>query len=246
VCDIVGSVIATPLPFRGPPPDRGSWVLEQRFVFDRQAWLSALPDSSCWPLELDTCAPKGHRFLLDRATVFAVAQRADSKAGALQTLVAAAIWGTGHSALGRVRRLRIFEATLATIGERVHEARSAVLSNGPTAGYRYLHASSPIKHLGPSFGTKVLYFAGFDHAPTSLQPLILDQFVVIALNRLCGLDWDPQARWTPDQYGRYLDLAHRWAEEWQTAPDVIERVLFSIGKSSALAIGVLSGSPLAG
>jgi hypothetical protein len=61
--------------------------------------------------------------------------------------------------------------------------------------------------------------------------LILDQYVALALNRLCRLDW-PAHGWTTAQYAEYLDLAHSWANAWHTSPDVIERVLFSAGKAS--------------
>jgi len=70
------------------------------------------------------------------------------------------------------------------------------------------------------------------------QPLILDQFVALALNRLVGSTLPTaQGGWTTAQYATYLDIAHKWAADWGSAPDVVERVLFSIGKASSLVVG---------
>jgi hypothetical protein len=47
--------------------------------------------------------------------------------------------------------------------------------------YAYLHGDGRnlIPHLGPSFGTKVLYFSGYGRSHGDLQPLILDQYVAL-------------------------------------------------------------------
>ena len=119
---------------------------------------------------------------------------------------------------------------LATAAQRAR-------ADGPLAGYSYLHgeAGNRIKHLGAAFGTKFLYFSGYDRCHGDRQPLILDENVATALSRLCGL--------TAPQYAEYLSLAHHWAQTGNT-PDVIERVLFSIGKASPLVISVLMACPL--
>jgi hypothetical protein len=63
------------------------------------------------------------------------------------------------------------------------------------------------------------------------QPLILDRYVLLGLNAAAGLDW-PLWGWSTNHYERYLDFAHRWAQEWGqgTSPDVVERTLFERGK----------------
>jgi len=60
---------------------------------------------------------------------------------------------------------------------------------------------------------------------------------------LCHLDF-PRGAWTTKQYADYLELAQRWAKSWGTQPDVVERVLYSVGKSRPLAVSALSGRPL--
>jgi hypothetical protein len=73
--------------------------------------------------------------------------------------------------------------------------------------------------------------------------LILDSYVAIALNRLLELGWG-KFGWTGDQYDRYLGIAHDWAAQWDhCAPDVVERVLFSIEQSGSLAVAALTGLP---
>jgi hypothetical protein len=48
--------------------------------------------------------------------------------------------------------------------------------------------------------------------------------------------------WTTDQYEEYLHVAAAWAKQWKTEADVVERVLFAIGRSgSEIAIRSLLG-----
>jgi hypothetical protein len=71
-------------------------------------------------------------------------------------------------------------------------------------------------------------------------------WLAIGLNQLCGGGWAPGGWGTP-QYAQYLSLGHDWAKEWKTNPDVIERVLFSVGKVSKtypLVISIFTGLPL--
>lgn len=133
------------------------------------------------------------------------------------------------------------------VGGRLAVAAAMLAAEGPVKAYAYLHGDgrNRLHNLGPSFGTKFLYFAGFDRSHGDRQPLILDQYVALALNRLCGLNW-PKHGWATSQYAEYLDLAHSWAGAWQVSPDVIERVLFSVGKASPLVVGVFTGLHLDG
>ncbi|TQL58951.1 hypothetical protein FB474_0294 [Oryzihumus leptocrescens] len=236
------TTVLPPLPFRGTPPNRDRHVLQQGFWFKAHRWSSRL-DPAAWPPELDACPESIDRRWIDRRALFAIADRAGDPVGAIHTLVATSIWGTSTSARGRARRLRVFHADLAAVGDSVAHAVNVMLQDGPVAAYRTLHDRGPsVKHLGPAFGTKVLYFAGYNHTTEHPRPLILDRYVALALNQLCGWSW-PDAGWTADQYATYLDLAERWAAAWDTEADVIELVLFNVGKSDKLAIAALSGTP---
>jgi hypothetical protein len=237
-----------PLPFRGTPPDRDQAVLGQAVPFSPDSWRDRLPRPDLWPPELDALPPGPGRWpRLDRRTVFRVAERAADPPGAMQALVAAAVWGTGTQGLGRARRLRVLDGDTDQTGIRLAAAVRILNDDGPVKAYEYLHADgrNQVRHLGPSFGTKFLYFTGYDHALGTQQPLILDRYVALALNRLCDAVW-PAVGWSASQYADYLDRAHKWASAWETSPDVIERVLFSVGKSDPLAVRAFTKPHAAG
>lgn len=231
-------------PFRGKPPSRDAWVLRQEFRFSPDQWISRLPDHGLWPPELtDLPETDDGRHRIDRNTVFQVGRRAVDSLGAGQALLASAVWGTGTAARERVRRLKVFEQPAEEVCVQLLAAIKTLRSEGAVAAYSYLHGNGGniIKYLGPSFGTKFLYFCGYDSSPGGLKPLILDRYVAVAVNRLCGLAW-PETDFSVSQYRQYLELADAWANAWNTSPDVIERVLFSIGKASPLVVGALSGA----
>jgi hypothetical protein len=188
--------------------------------FSPDSWRDRLPRRDLWPPELDGLpSPGPGRWpRLDRRTVFQVAERAAQPLGATQALVAAAVWGTGTQGLGRARRLRVFGNDADEIGARLTGAVRILHDDGPVKAYEYLHGDggNRVSHLGPSFGTKFLYFAGYGRARGSRQPLILDQYVARALTRLCGVGW-PAAGWSTSQYADYLDRAYKWASAWERA-----------------------------
>lgn len=241
------------LPFRGAPPSRDKSVLDQWSNFDPGRWQALLDDAGLWPPELTECphGSTGRKWpYVTRRVVFEVAKRATEPRGAAQTYVAAAVWGSGTSPLEVARRGRALASSAAaltsgTVGERLAKAVAVLLdpSGGPVAAYDALHGLGEFRvaGIGPSYGTKVLYFAGFDRVEGHLQPLILDKNVVAALNRLCAVGW-ASTGWPTVQYRQYLDLAHRWADEWGTPhSDVVERTLFAVGQASTLAVSALSG-----
>lgn len=205
-----------------------------------------------WPPELDA-APESDREgqqIVDRRTVLGIGKRATEPLGAVQTLVAAGVWGTGTSARGRYRRRLALIQGVDVVGNLLATAVQKLRADDPQMAYAYLHGHgrNRINNLGASFGTKFLYFSGYGRCGGDQQPLILDVNVAIALNRLCGVDW-PLASWSTSQYAQYLSIAHGWAKEWGTSPDVIERVLFSVGKvskTSPLVISVFTGLRLDG
>jgi hypothetical protein len=237
-----------PLPFRGAPPDRDAWVLAQDFRFNAQKWRDDLPDPDLWPPELDVAPDRDGWHHVDRRTVFEIGERATEPLGAAQTLIAADVWGTGTRARGRSRCLQVFRQSTEIVGNGLAAAAHKLRADGPLAAYAYLYGDSGkrIKYLGPSFGTKFLYFSGYGRYDGDQQPLILDDNVAAALNRLCGLDL-PTYDWSASQYAEYLIIAHAWARAWGTTPDVIERILFSVGKvgkAYPLVISILTGLPL--
>ncbi|MEZ2190089.1 hypothetical protein [Corynebacterium sp. CCM 9204] len=94
------------------------------------------------------------------------------------------------------------------------------------AGYRAFHTggAAKIHKLGPSFFTKLLYFAAGRSAPSDERhPLILDSRVANALG------WNTTDGWSVAQYARYLDTVRVVREHWgreDLPTDVIEYLLF--------------------
>jgi hypothetical protein len=167
----------------------------------------------------------------------------------VQLLVAAIVWGVGNSVQGRRRHLKFLEQpaanhSLAKLGRRLVSAVELARSESPISAYAALHGcesgegSLNVPHLGPSYGTKLLYFSSYSSSLESATPaLILDQRVATALSWLTGAAWERQPEgWSAARYEEYLRLASNWAGQWPTEPDCVERVLFAIGKSQELAV----------
>lgn len=101
---------------------------------------------------------------------------------------------------------------------------------GALCAYRALSARGSLKvlHLAPAFFTKFLYFGGYGAKSYLQPPVILDQRVARALEHFTELDWSG-INWSTDQHSTYLDLLKDWANEYDTAEDVVERRLFQVG-----------------
>lgn len=195
-----------------------SSVLAHAVAF-RAAWWRRYVEPPWWPASLEClpeCADRPGYHRLARQDLFDLA--ADpSPQGRVRLLVAVYAWGTGRSAFLVGRRARTFTKTapLDLVGERLVRAADLLTTSGPVAAYQSMLPRQPnhVKYLGPAFFTKYLYFtAGF---PTAVkpQPLILDKYVALALNRHYG--WSLRTTgWSSSDYGRYLDLA---AEKAQAA-----------------------------
>jgi hypothetical protein len=135
-------------------------------------------------------------------------------------------WGSG-------RYLRQNGKRLAALAADVEGARSllesaVVLSRtSPGDAYALLHPGrwNAIKHLGPSFFTKFLYFAG--RGAPDHPSLILDSRVATSLRDECGWkSMDRSGPWSPETYAGYCDLLRGWSREHDRAADEIELKLF--------------------
>jgi hypothetical protein len=103
-------------------------------------------------------------------------------------------------------------------------------TQGAAAGWRALLNTHKITGLGMSFGTKLLYYAGYtsDRRP---RPLVLDERVRAALDVLAPGTVPAKGLVRQADYLRYLELAEAWADDaiWQQSPDVVEYALFTHG-----------------
>lgn len=178
-----------------------------------EAWLQAFPDQESVLNDLPA--------LLDRSAVDrAVRALPESEEGVRSALVIIMAWGFGDNGYGRHRVSQILSSPDAA--RNLLEATRAVRESGPIAGYTTLAGSARVKHLGPSFGTKFLYYQS---APSD-RALILDRLLGRFLEERCGIRLDV-ARWSVPTYAEYYELMAEWGRSCQLEPDVLEMVLFT-------------------
>lgn len=174
---------------------------------------------------------------IDRVDLFA--QAAQCRSGQAQwtdLLRGVYAWGWARTQYGPARLRRVLDSTdPIDIEARLTKAISTLTTNGAIASYWELnnHSASNIKHFGPSFFTKFLYFAGT--TAEGAAPLILDRVVARNLNRIM----DPvgtlrSTGWTTREYALYLAAMAeltaqlriaRPGEKW--TPDAVELALYS-------------------
>ncbi|OBB19699.1 hypothetical protein A5761_00700 [Mycolicibacterium setense] len=103
-------------------------------------------------------------------------------------------------------------------------------SEGAAAGWNALLNTHKITGFGMSFGTKLLYYAGYTTAQRP-RPLVLDERVRAALAVTATGTVPVRGLVCQADYLRYLDLAEKWADDplWRQQPDVVEYALFAHG-----------------
>jgi hypothetical protein len=176
---------------------------------------------------------------ITRGHVFAqAAGAADDPARALGLLWHVLAFGSGGKVRHNHQRMDSVAANPDDLAKTL--AAAARLSRvSPTEAYGRLYPKDDalIAYLGPAFFTKFLYFAGDGRSDHPC--LILDERVAEALHRLCG--WkslDFSGSWPTRTYDRYTSLLSRWqieesSDEEEIRPDLIERWLFSNGRSAS-------------
>jgi len=150
----------------------------------------------------------------------------------LLLLVGTLVWGFGTTVYLRNRRVSAMLANRARARQCANGIFNTVVAQGAVPGFRALFASGTrLPQLGYAFGTKFLYFAGFNMWPAA-PPLILDRRVRIALHKACPNAFAnsyPAAR-SSGYYQHYLAVASNWAARYRLGgADAVELLLFTHG-----------------
>ncbi|MCZ4590437.1 hypothetical protein O4328_43650 [Rhodococcus opacus] len=170
------------------------------------------------------------RAIITRGDVFAIAaESSGSPTDTLRLLWHTLAWGAG----GKVRQV------LARMDAVARDRSAAALAlrtaatlsrTDPRSAYDTLYprGRTVIAHLGPSFFTKYLYFAGAGYAGHPC--LILDRRVAAALGHAGWNSLHPAGGWPAETYERYCALLARWGRKSaEVRPDLFERWLFDNG-----------------
>ena len=137
----------------------------------------------------------------------------------------AVAWGAGKKPRLSRKRIESVAQDRVRLSELLRQA--AVLSRSqPVDAYALLRPrDNAIKHLGPAFFTKYLYFAGGGDADHPC--CILDDRVAHSLQVAGWHSLPRRSDWWPSTYGRFMELLARWKRETSAARlDLIERYLF--------------------
>ncbi|MFC7401944.1 hypothetical protein [Citricoccus sp. GCM10030269] len=203
----------------GPPTDED--VRQQGFHWSTAQWRKRWPSELTLPEQLHEEAPT--RPYITRQDVFERAKRVETPSDAVELFLLMAAWGTGTKARSIARVVPVLHQDGAP--ERLLSSTRAAQEGDPVEAYRrlYSYKHDRIKHLGPAFFTKWLYFSAHDlsESDSSPAPLILDKRVAESLG------WPPHG-WSATKYGEYLNLSTAVRDAW--APNepthVIEYALF--------------------
>ncbi|MCL5279694.1 MAG: hypothetical protein M1376_07285 [Planctomycetes bacterium] len=152
---------------------------------------------------------------------------------AMRFMVAVMLWGYADSD-GRGPWRVIQMTTGDDCQRRVIAILDALEGQGPHAAYRLIcnrrHAGLP--WLGASYGTKVLYFGGYEAtACAELRPIILDEFVARAFNHLEQVGPHFHPGWCWRNYVLLLERVRERAALAGVREDDIEYRLFEAGRN---------------
>ena len=200
------------------------------FDWPRQTWIRTFPQHEA--------ALQAMPARLDRAAVRQACLTAgSSSAAAEKAFIAIMAWGFGTVGYGPFRTHRILTSTpqAASRLARVIETLDAA---DAVAAYARLASNGDcnLRHLGPAFGTKVLFFC----QPDGRRPraLVLDSMLAAWLKREGAANFDP-IPWSTSTYRDYIHLMDDWAASLACAPEDLEACIFQSmiterGNNSAL------------
>jgi hypothetical protein len=158
---------------------------------------------------------------LDRAIVRQlVLDRPPTARGMFEAMVIVYAWGWSTTNVGVPHAQKALGAGVERLGVALLAAREAMDDGQPLDGYEGL--AHRINGLGPSFGSKFLYFV----SPEERRALILDDLMAKWLAREIAITLNPN-RWSVQTYADYFALMNTWSSELGIANHQLEEILFT-------------------
>ncbi len=203
------------------------WVREGRpkqeaFRYRRQAWIGSLPEYG----EFISGLPDR----LSRSFISNLGRSAhEGEREAAKTFIAMQIWGYGaNPKYGPFRTEKALSTPPSvdlpiTAAQRLQAVALVLRQDGNVEAYRVLGREYKLDRLGPSFGTKYLFFVSA--IPGRAPALVLDSLVSGWLESNTGLRLDSNS-WSHQGYGEYLFAMYSWAADLGEPPDTVEFIIF--------------------
>lgn len=174
--------------------------------------------------------------MIDREAVRLVAAERLGAGEVLAAFVPAMIWGYGNAEYGPMRVRWVLtgirgadarKAPVATsVADKLGSAATVVRREGAVAGFRLLNNEGRVKHLGPAFFTKWLYFASASDGPDGGRAApILDKQVVGWLDKHAGIKLNPNKT---AAYQHYVEVLGAWGAEFERTPAQVEQAIFGL------------------
>lgn len=212
----------------------GDYRAQHSFPWSRSPWMEGMHDL---PEVLSLLEALPDR--IDRQQVAQTVSIELNAGRVLPAFMAAMVWGWGDSGgRGAVRTRWVLTGVKGrgevvsalpvdpTVAERLLQGAKAVLEHGPVEGFRTMNNEARIKHLGPSYFTKWLYFTSASDGAESGKPApILDDRIIEWLGQNTGVQF--QAGSTP-AYTYYLGLLSAWGAEFGRTPVQVETEVFRL------------------
>ena len=145
-----------------------------------------------------------------------------TSSGMFEAMVIVYAWGWSTTPVGVTRAQNTIGAGPETLGSALLAARNAIRKGDPLDGYAALAGPHRVRGLGPSFGTKFLYFVSSE----GRRALILDQLVADWLAREAALSVNA-TRWSVRTYSAYLTTMQRWSSQIGIPKHQLEEILFT-------------------
>lgn len=199
--------------------------------WDPEPWIRLFPEHSSFILE----QKKYNLGFLNRDLVHQILQECYQNDDFIQALLIVMIWGYSGNSTGPARTRRILdESDIARKLQNIFELLRDYETEERISNIRkaFEIVTQDIKYLGPSFGTKFLFFAGkelgFDNSSGhEILPelVIIDRRVAHAWRYWFGDEFDLN-RMNGSDYCRFIEKINQAANSLEIHPEELEFILF--------------------